>query len=109
MYSATGNSPLRKTLGKSKINFCSKFHIENGFYIVNKLRENELRPIKFMSESTVKLISFGSTQIGITAVTTNTRPQRVFSLVQTCVLVDVNQPLPWFFKRWPREDSFSVS
>ena len=44
-----------------------------------------------------------------TAVTTNTRPQRVFSSVQTCVLVDVNQPLPWFFMRWPREDSFSVS
>ena len=42
------------------------------------------------------------------AVTTNTRPQRVFSLVQTCVLVDVNQPLPWFFTRWPRENSFSV-
>ena len=45
----------------------------------------------------------------ITAVTTNTRPQRVFSSVQTCVLVDVNQPLPWFFTRWLREDSFSVS
>ena len=45
----------------------------------------------------------------ITVVTTNTRPQRVFSSVQTCVLVDVNQPLPWFFTRWPREDSFSVS
>ena len=37
----------------------------------------------------------------LTAVTTNTRPQRVFSSVQTCVLVDVNQPLPWFFTRWP--------
>ena len=23
--------------------------------------------------------------------------------------MDVNQPLPWFFTRWPREDSFSVS
>jgi len=44
-----------------------------------------------------------------TAVTTNTHPQRVFSSVQTCVLVDVNQPLPWFFTRWPREDSFFVS
>ena len=44
-----------------------------------------------------------------TAVTTNTRPQRVFCSVQTCVLVDVNQPLPRFFTRWPREDSFSVS
>ena len=44
-----------------------------------------------------------------TAVTTNTRPQRVFSSVQTCVLVDVNQPLPCFFTRWPREDSFFVS
>ena len=31
-----------------------------------------------------------------TAFTTNMRPQRVFSLVQTCVLVDVNQLLPWF-------------
>ena len=50
-----------------------------------------------------------SFNIYVTAVTTNTRPQRVFSLVQTCVLVDVKQPLPWFFMRWPREDSFSVS
>jgi len=32
-----------------------------------------------------------------------------FRLVQTCVLVDVNQPLPWFFTRWPRADSFPVS
>ena len=32
-----------------------------------------------------------------TAATTNTRPQRVFSSVQTCVLVDANQPLPLFF------------
>ena len=31
-----------------------------------------------------------------TAVTTNTRPERFFSSVQTCGLVDVNQPLPWF-------------
>ena len=31
-----------------------------------------------------------------TAVTTNTRAQRFFSSVQTCGLVDVNQPLPWF-------------
>ena len=23
--------------------------------------------------------------------------------------MDVNQPLPWFFTRWPREDSFPVS
>ena len=45
----------------------------------------------------------------ITAVTTNTHPQRVFSSVQTCILVDVNQPLPWFFTRWAREDSFYVS
>ena len=44
-----------------------------------------------------------------TAVTTNTRPQRFFSLIQTCGLVDINQPLPWFFTRWPREDSFPVS
>ena len=26
----------------------------------------------------------------------STRPQRVFSSVQTCGLVDVNQPLRWF-------------
>ena len=31
-----------------------------------------------------------------TAATTNTRPQGVFSSVQICGLVDVNQPLPWF-------------
>ena len=30
------------------------------------------------------------------AFTTNTCPQRVFSLVQTCSLVDDNQLLPWF-------------
>ena len=35
----------------------------------------------------------------VTAAITNTRPQRVFSSVQTCVLVDANQPLPWFFTR----------
>ena len=29
-------------------------------------------------------------------VTTNTCPQRFFSSVQTCGLLDVNQPLPWF-------------
>ena len=45
----------------------------------------------------------------MTAVTTNKRPQRFFLRVQTCVLVDVNQPLPWFFTRWPRADSFPVS
>ena len=32
-----------------------------------------------------------------------------FLQVQTCVLVDVNQPLPWFFTRWSRADSFPVS
>ena len=32
-----------------------------------------------------------------------------FLRVQTCVLVDVNKPLPWFFTRWPRADSFPVS
>ena len=44
----------------------------------------------------------------VTAVAINTHPQRVLSSVQTCVLVDVNQLLPWFFTRWPREHSFSV-
>ena len=29
--------------------------------------------------------------------------------MRTWVLVDVNQLLPWFFTRWLREDSFSVS
>ena len=41
----------------------------------------------------------------ITAVTTNTRPQRVFSSVQTCVLVDVNQRLPWFCANLYQENS----
>ena len=31
------------------------------------------------------------------------------SSVQTCVLVDVTQPLPWFFTRWSREDSYPAS
>ena len=36
------------------------------------------------------------TQLSFTAVTLNTLPQRVFSSVQTCGLVDANQPLLWF-------------
>ena len=37
-------------------------------------------------------------------------PLKGFHLrVQTCILVDINQPLPWFFMRWPRADSFTVS
>lgn len=45
MNSATGNSPLRKKLEKSKIiDLCGKFQTENGLSIVNKLRKNELRP-----------------------------------------------------------------
>ena len=35
-------------------------------------------------------------KIFLKAFTTNTCPQRVFSLVQTCSLVDDNQLLPWF-------------
>ena len=45
----------------------------------------------------------------VTVVTTNTRPQRVFFSVETCLLVDVNQPLAWFFTRWPKLDSFTFS
>ena len=45
----------------------------------------------------------------MTAVTTNTLPQRVFSSVQTCGLVDASQPLTMVFTRRPREDSFPVS
>ena len=45
-----------------------------------------------------------------TAVTTNTRPQRFFSSDSNLrFLVDVNQPLPCFFTRWSRADSFPVS
>ena len=32
-----------------------------------------------------------------------------FLRVQTCVLVDVNHPLPWVFTRWLRADSLPVS
>ena len=32
-----------------------------------------------------------------------------FSSVQTCLLVDVSQLLPWFFTHWSRKDSFPVS
>ena len=35
-------------------------------------------------------------QVSFTSVTTNTCPQRLFSSVQTCGLVNFNQPLPWF-------------
>ena len=45
----------------------------------------------------------------VTAVTTSTRPKRVFSSVQTCILVDINQQLSWFLTHWSREDSFSIS
>ena len=45
----------------------------------------------------------------VTAVTTNTRSHRFFRRVQNCILGDVNQPLKWFFMRWPRADSFPVS
>ena len=41
-----------------------------------------------------------------TAVTTNTHPQRVFPLVETWLLVDINHWFPWFF---PRENSFPLS
>ena len=44
-----------------------------------------------------------------TAVTTNTHPQRVFFLVETCPLVDVIHWCSWFFLCWPREDSFLLS
>ena len=36
-------------------------------------------------------------------------PQRVFSLVETSILVDFSQLLPWFFTHWLREDSFHFS
>ena len=42
-----------------------------------------------------------------TAVTTSTRPQRFFSSVQTCGLVDVNQPLPRF-SRFGQEKILSL-
>ena len=56
----------------------------------------------------------------ITTVTTNKHPLRVFSSVQTCRLVDVNQPLLWFlrvgqekilssFLEHPEEDSGALS
>ena len=36
-------------------------------------------------------------------------PQKVFSLVETSILVDFSQLLPWFFTHWLREDSFHFS
>ena len=36
-------------------------------------------------------------------------PQRVFSLVETSILVDFSQLLPWFFTHLLREDSFHFS
>ena len=65
--------------------------------------------IMFYRKPEVKFIFLIILASLFTVVTTNTRPQRVFSSVQTCVLVDVNQLLPQFFMRWPREGSFSVS
>ena len=46
-------------------------------------------------------LTMDETRSPFTAVTTNTRPRGVFSSIHTCVFVDVNQPLPWFFTRWP--------
>ena len=45
----------------------------------------------------------------VTAVTTSMRSKRVFSSVQTCILVDVNQQLSWFLTHLSREDSFPIS
>ena len=71
-YSVTGNSPLRKKLGRSKIiNLFSKFHTENGFYIVKKfVKMNCVRLIKFYVWIN-KLISFESSHIGIKFATWN--------------------------------------
>ena len=52
---------------------------------------------------------FDPSIVTVTAVTTNTRPQRFFSSGSNLRFVDVNQPLPWFFTHWPRADSFPVS
>ena len=43
----------------------------------------------------------------LTAVITNMHPQRVSCSVQTCGLVDGNQPLPWF-SRIGQEKSLSL-
>ena len=46
----------------------------------------------------------------MTAVTTNTRPQRFFSSGSNLRFGgSTNQPLPWVFTCWPRADSFPVS
>ena len=46
-------------------------------------------------------LTMDETRSPFTGVTTNTRPRGVFSPIHNCVLVDINQPLPWFFTRWP--------
>ena len=52
--------------------------------------------VKFISRIGTGAQSCQASTRLFTAVTTNTPPQRFFSSVQTCGLVDVKQPLPWF-------------
>ena len=53
--------------------------------------------VKRYGTTSMKILNkIEKTQLLFTAVTTNTRSQGVFSSVQTCGLLDVNQPLPWF-------------
>ena len=73
--------------------------IPPSFTSLNPL-EKLFRPLQLHSSShngKICMRTSGSTlTLLVTAVTTNTRPQRFFSSARTCGLVDVNQPLPWF-------------
>ena len=49
------------------------------------------------------------TQLSFTAVTNNTRPQRVFFFGSNLRFGGRQSTVTMVFTRWPREDSFSVS
>ena len=87
---------------------CARYWPGRGLVYVCPLSYFCLLPI--MRFVTTQVFSVYSS-CHFTEVTTNTRPQTLgfFLRVQTCVLVDVNQPLRWFFTRWPRADSSPVS
>ena len=76
---------------------------------VGKIIDKSYMKFVFGEHEQCKLMCKHVRKKKVAVVTTNTHPQRVFSSVETCLLVDVNQPLPWFFTLWPREDSFPFS
>ena len=74
-----------------------------------RLRKGDKIPKKKVQLFIVLFISFCSNYTLLQRLPLTRALKGFFLQVQTCVLVDVNQPLPWFFTCWPRADSFPVS